>query len=557
MRNSTTRGSTPTMTPRVAPAKLAAFLMLSLLMPGMARAHFLWLEADRGGKDAVVVRAFLSETPTPDLPEFLKTIAKARITAEGRTLSWTKGEDTYLVTLPVPTPAVVDGVCDLGVMKRNNASFRLLYTARVQFGPSRPEDAELADLLRLRLTSRPNGPPIVQVRFRGRPAPGAVVKAFPESGEPVELKADAEGRLEYAGIAEGRVGLLAKWVEKAPGQEEGKTFDEVRYYATLTVAPGSPSASDPSKVDARATTKTPFAMLPEAVNSFGGAVSGDWLYVYSGHLGVTHKYHEGTTSKHFRRLNLKERTTWEELPPGPPLQGVTLMAHKGMLYRIGGMSARNRPDEPDNLVSVADFARFDPRSKTWTDLPKLPAPRSTHDAVVVGDKIYVVGGWSMNGGDSSNSEFCEDTLVFDLGRADGRWESLPSPPVRRRALAVGEVGGKIFALGGLTEEGKVVKSVDVYDPEGRNWSRGPELPGGKGQGFAPSAFGVRGRLYLTGSDGIVYRLNTSSDGWDVIGKLAVPRIVHRLLPGIANDLLAVGGTVAKAPTPVIESIPCE
>jgi hypothetical protein len=557
MRNPTTRGPTSTTRPRGALAKLAAFLMLSLLMPGVARAHFLWLETDRGGKDKVVVRAFLSETPTPDLPEFLKTIAKARITADGRTLSWTKGEDAYLVTVSGPTPAVVDGVCDLGVMKRNNASFRLLYTARVQFGPSRPEDGELADLLRLRLTSRPNQSAIVQVRFRGRPAPGAVVKAFPESGEPVELKADAEGRLEYAGIAEGRVGLLARWVEKAPGQEDGKAFDEVRYYATLTVAPRSAGASDPSKVDARATTKTPFAMLPEAVNSFGGAVSGDWLYVYSGHLGVTHKYHEGTTSKHFRRLNLKDRTTWEELPPGPPLQGVTLMSHKGMLYRIGGMSARNRPDEPDNLVSVADFARFDPRSKTWTDLPKLAAPRSTHDAVVVGDKIYVVGGWSMNGGDSSNSEFCEDTLVFDLGREDGRWESLPSPPVRRRALAVGEVGGKIFALGGLTEEGKVVKSVDVYDPKGRTWSRGPELPGSKGQGFAPSAFGVRGRLYLTGSDGIVYRLNATAEGWDAIGKLAVPRIVHRLLPGIAIDLLAVGGTFAKAPTPVIESIPCE
>jgi N-acetylneuraminic acid mutarotase len=298
-------------------------------------------------------------------------------------------------------------------------------------------------------------------------------------------------------------------------------------------------------------------MLPEAVNSFGGAVSGDWLYVYSGHLGVTHKYHEGTTSKHFRQLNLKDRTTWEELPPGPPLQGVTLMAHNGMLYRIGGMSARNRPNQPDDLISVADFARFDPRNKTWTNLQPLPAPRSTHDSVVVGDKIYVIGGWSMNGGDSSSAEFCEDALVFDLGREIGRWESLPTPPFHRRALAVGEVDGKIFVLGGLTEEGKVVKSVDVYDAKSRTWSRGPDLPGGKGQGFAPSTFGVRGRIYVSGNDGIVYRLNAAANGWEAIGKLNVPRIVHRLLPGIANDLLAVGGTFAKAPTAVIESIPCE
>ena len=114
-------------------------------------------------------------------------------------------------------------------MKRNNASFRLLYTARAQFGPSQPEVAELPDLLRIRLTSRPNQPAMVQVRFKGLPRP-AVVKAFPEEGEPVALKTDAEGRLEFAGIAEGRVGLLAKWVEKTPGQENGQAFEEVRYW---------------------------------------------------------------------------------------------------------------------------------------------------------------------------------------------------------------------------------------------------------------------------------------------------------------------------------------
>ena len=141
---------------------------------------------------------------------------------------------------------------------------------------------------------------------------------------------------------------------------------------------------------------------------------GDWLYVYSGHTGATHKYNNGTTTKHFRRLNLKDRQTWEELPCGPSLQGVTLVAHRDSLYRIGGMSAHQKPGEPDDLVSVADFARFDPVAKTWTELPALPAPRSTHDAVVVGDKLYVVGGWSMRGGDSTRAEFLEDALVFDL-----------------------------------------------------------------------------------------------------------------------------------------------
>ena len=277
-------------------------------------------------------------------------------------------------------------------------------------------------------------------------------------------------------------GLLAKWSEKESGQLDGKSYGEVRYYATLTVAPAATVATS---ADAGPAAPAAFAALPQAVNSFGGAVLGDWLYVYGGHTGKVHKYSRETASKHFRRLNLRDRTTWEELPGGPALQGVTLMSHGRYLYRIGGMAPHNPPGQPADLVSVADFARFDPESKTWTDLPPLPTPRSTHDSVVVGDKIYVIGGWSMNGGDSANSEFLDSALVFDLARPGAGWEKLPAPPFRRRALAVGAVDGKVYAIGGLTEDGKVVKSVDIYDPATRTWSRGPELPGGKRRALRP------------------------------------------------------------------------
>ncbi len=41
-------------------------------------------------------------------------------------------------------------------------------------------------------------------------------------------------------------------------------------------------------------------------------------------------------------------------------------------------------------MSVADFARFDPATNTWQALQPLPGGRSSHDAVVVGDTLYVV-----------------------------------------------------------------------------------------------------------------------------------------------------------------------
>jgi N-acetylneuraminic acid mutarotase len=507
------------------------------------------------------LHAFLAETPVPEGPEFLKFIQGARITAGGKSLSWKKGEETYRVDLPAPRPPIVDGFCDLGIMTRKDETFRLLYTARVQYAASQEPESEASDHLRVRLVAAEDEAPAVVVSFRGKPVAGAVVKAFPDDGEPTERKTDEHGIVAVEGVAEGKVGLLAKWAEPEEGEKDGKTYREVRYYATFTVAPASEpiqaSVTGTGTSDAASTPKSPhapFALLPEAVNSFGGAVAGDWLYVYSGHTGQTHHYHESTTTPHFRRLDLKDRKTWEELPMGPALQGMPLVSYQGQLYRTGGMAAHNKAGTPNDLVSVADFAKFDPETKTWTNLPPLPSSRSTHDAVVVGDRLYVVGGWSMNGGDAINSEFLEDALVFDLSKEDGSWETLPAPPFQRRALAAASIQGKLYVLGGLTEEGKVVKTVDIYDPATQAWSSGPDLPGDKLEGFAASAFGIGDRLYVSGHDGRLYRLAEAGTGWDVVGSFAVPRLTHRLLPGLDSDVIAVGGNFAGVPTRIVESI---
>jgi N-acetylneuraminic acid mutarotase len=295
-------------------------------------------------------------------------------------------------------------------------------------------------------------------------------------------------------------------------------------------------------------------MPDPAVNSFGGAVLGDWLYVYSGHVGRTHQYSTETTSRKFRRLNLRDRKTWEELPMGRDLQGVALVSDGQSLYRLGGMSARNKPDDEHELYSVADFARFDPKSKTWTDLAPMPVPRSTHDAVIIGRKIYAVGGWTMKGA-TEKATYLENAVVFDLEHPEQGWKTLVQP-FRRRALSAATIGGKLFVLGGLSDKFKVERRVDVYDPATNLWSLAPELPAGaRNEGFGTSAFGVGGRLYFSGASGRIYQLNPKGDAWDVIGEWSQPRITHRLLPGPDHTLLAVGGNHKGKQTSVIEAIP--
>jgi N-acetylneuraminic acid mutarotase len=219
------------------------------------------------------------------------------------------------------------------------------------------------------------------------------------------------------------------------------------------------------------------------------------------------------------------------------------------------MAARNEEGEPHDLVSVADVARFDPESGQWTDLPPLPEPRSTHDAAVLGDHLYVVGGWSMTGGDSGGAFFLDDALRLDLSDPSKGWELLPAPPAPRRALAVAAHDGKIYMIGGLTEGGGTVRDVDLFDPETLAWTQGPELPGEPIQGFAPSAFSVAGHLFASGGDGTVYRLSQGGDAWEAASEQAVPRITHRLLPGTDDEVLIVGGNFVGVPVRFVEAIP--
>src|SRR5262249_7493669 len=136
--------------------------------------------------------------------------------------------------------------------------------------------------------------------------------------------------------------------------------------------------------------------LPVAVSSLGAAARDGYLYGYGGHSGKVHQYNTETAVGTFRRLKLDGGTKWEDLPSGPKMQGPALVAHKGKLYRIGGMQPRNKPGEKGDSVSLRSVACYDPAARKWQAMVDLPEGRSSHDAVVVGDTIFLPGGRQMN-----------------------------------------------------------------------------------------------------------------------------------------------------------------
>ena len=298
-----------------------------------------------------------------------------------------------------------------------------------------------------------------------------------------------------------------------------------------------PAAHKPGEGQVKVTDLAP---LPAPVTSFGAAVADGFLYTYGGHLGTTHKYSSDDQSGQLLRLNLAQPTAWEVVAEGPKRTGLAMVAHAGKLYRIGGWEAKNRKGEKQSLHSQDDFARFDAKSGRWQPLAALPSGRSSHDAAVLGDKLYVVGGWKMAG--PSDREWHSTALVCDLSQAQPQWKEIAAPPFTRRALAVAAYEGKLYAIGGMDDSSDTTTAVSIYDPQSNAWVSGPKLPGKPIEGFGASAFGTAGGLFATTTTGVISRLADDGKSWMVVGKLNHPRMSHRLVAGDDGKLYVVGGT---------------
>ncbi len=293
-------------------------------------------------------------------------------------------------------------------------------------------------------------------------------------------------------------------------------------------------------------------LAPEGRASFGAARSGHWLYVLGGHTGRPHTHSRENIASSFLRLNLLDRATWETLPAGPLVQGTALVAHAGRLIRVGGMHPRNATaDEDADLVSLASVGAYEPAKRKWSELPPLPCGLSSHDAVVHGDRVFVAGGWTLNG--SEDPKWSARSFAMDLASENPAWKEIAAPGFTRRALVLAAHGDSIYVIGGLDEDGAISRRVDVYSVADDAWSRGPDLPG---PGFGASAFGTKDGLFAADMKGSVYRLADDGSVWKPWRRLAIPRFFGRLVP-VDDGLLAVGGAGWGGHRRLIESVPTQ
>ena len=519
------------------PTTLAGLLAVTLA--ATAHGHFAWLTLETTDSGEPVVRGHFGEAAVADGPpmlDYLQGSTVWRIDADGATGVTLKPAGDSLQASAIGGAALYALTKDLGTMTRDDETFALKYAALT--GPDAGEavwrKADLKEKVRLTVVPRREANRIVlTVEFDGKPAKEAqVVFAGPDTrAEKVERTTDSRGSASFDVAKAGRHEIRVRHTTDEAGAADGNAYARTRYYTTLTLEAAGPLPLLPVAAE--------LPDLPVALTSFGGAYAGGRLYAFGGNMGGAHKYSADDQNGTLFALDLADPVEWKEVATGPHVQGNALVAHGDTLYRVGGFEARNGADEEQDLHSTAGAAAFDTRTGQWRDLPDLPQARSSLDAAVLGDRLYVVGGWNMAG---AADAVWHDTLCrLDLSADAPQWQSLPAP-FRRRALSVAAHQGRLYAIGGMNDEDAVSGVVEVFDPASGTWSKGPELRDGWLDGFGSSAFATAGRLYVTTSTGTLFRLAESGDAWEKVALTPTARFFHRMVPVGPGKLAVFGGT---------------
>jgi N-acetylneuraminic acid mutarotase len=135
---------------------------------------------------------------------------------------------------------------------------------------------------------------------------------------------------------------------------------------------------------------------------------------------------------------------------------------EGRIVVIGGLDAAGR--------AVAAVDVYDPETDAWHAGPDLPEPLHHTAVATLGDRVYVVGGYAVEGG-----RWVPRAEVWSLGPGDEAWR--PGPPLGtpRGALAAAATGGGIVVVGGVAPGGHVLATTEILDVGADAWRPGPAM----------------------------------------------------------------------------------
>lgn len=169
-------------------------------------------------------------------------------------------------------------------------------------------------------------------------------------------------------------------------------------------------------------------------------------------------------------------------------------AWRGGIAVVGGLTQDGKASARADLYDVA--------ANRWRRLPALPVALHHTTAVALGERLYVIGGYTIEG-----AQWRESARVWSLG-GDDRWRDEAPLPAARGAHAAAALGGRIVVVGGVSE-GRVAASSAAFEP-GKGWRAGPPMQRPR-EHLAATVVGPRVYAIAGRADGVNF---TDVESWD-------------------------------------------
>jgi N-acetylneuraminic acid mutarotase len=168
--------------------------------------------------------------------------------------------------------------------------------------------------------------------------------------------------------------------------------------------------------------------------------------------------------------------------------GAAVCAVGTKLYLTGGQSYSG-----SNFTVTSSIDEWDPVSG-WTHKVNMKQQRMDHQAVVLNNKIYLIGG--LGGSADPNSCVPEQSVeVYDP--AANALDTAAPLNTGRWYFGAAEANGKIYAIGGLYsfDTDSSLASVEEYDPAQNIWTIKASLLTAR---FGCAAASWQGKIYVVG-----------------------------------------------------------
>ncbi|MFN8486995.1 MAG: hypothetical protein U0350_05335 [Caldilineaceae bacterium] len=234
---------------------------------------------------------------------------------------------------------------------------------------------------------------------------------------------------------------------------------------------------------------------------------------------------------------------WFPTAPLPQLLASRVAVVKGdILFVIGG---KTPSDKPSAEVYTAQL-QADGSLNSWGSTTPLPVPVYLHAAAATATHLYVIGGW-----DASRGDCCTRADVWRApftSNGVGTWEKISDYPIALDLHDAAIVNNRLYVIGGWN--GKAPLSKVYYAEIQANglgaWTPALDLPAPL---YRLAVTATNGVLYVTGgyndtAQATVYYARVNNDGslasWQQTTKLPEARYYHKV---VVQDgkLVVLGG----------------